>query len=477
MAIEESKNLTTLSLDELIGNLKLYEEESSDDDSSTSDSEDEEYAMAVRDFKKFFKRRGRFSDSDEDEEEKTNDEKCLMAKASNEVDRTKATELEYFKDKMYADATQENSARNVDNVFQADDCDAFDSDVDEAPTAHTMFMTNLSSAYLVSDEASPFYDSDILSENKGVIGNKNPFYLSKAKQVQPSLYNGHEIVKSNHARALVHDSEDTLKTAETTRKQMIKKLKDPECVKKKVKIAPHDYSKENYLATFTPQKQLTPEQIFWSNYLIKMKAEALKEQTIASRPIKALTVYPPNTPATLVPRALTKEIKEMKDIFEELETEVDQNVVNRKHDEIEQKNLLIANDNLIADCLSKEVFYIAMNSELNVSRFTEMHDAYTIVQARCLKLEAKLSKLRDKVTQLIKKVIVLQEQNELFRAENEKAKQHYKELYDSIKITHAKHIEQKTALLTENENLKAQLHENMKCITMDSVKPRTLAPG
>ncbi|GJX53490.1 hypothetical protein Tco_0281859 [Tanacetum coccineum] len=34
--------------------------ESSDDDSSTSNSEDEEYAMAVRDFKKFFKRRGRF---------------------------------------------------------------------------------------------------------------------------------------------------------------------------------------------------------------------------------------------------------------------------------------------------------------------------------------------------------------------------------------------------------------------------------
>nr|GFA70366.1 retrovirus-related Pol polyprotein from transposon TNT 1-94 [Tanacetum cinerariifolium] len=37
-------------------------------------------------------------------------------------------------------------ALNVDNVFQADDCDAFDSDVDEAPTAQTMFMANLSSA-------------------------------------------------------------------------------------------------------------------------------------------------------------------------------------------------------------------------------------------------------------------------------------------------------------------------------------------
>ncbi|GJY06695.1 hypothetical protein Tco_0373749 [Tanacetum coccineum] len=55
-------------------------------------------------------------------------------------------------------------ALNVDNMFQADDCDAFDSDVDEAPTAQTMFIANLSSADLIYDEASPSYDSDILSE-------------------------------------------------------------------------------------------------------------------------------------------------------------------------------------------------------------------------------------------------------------------------------------------------------------------------
>ncbi|GJR43804.1 hypothetical protein Tco_1311907 [Tanacetum coccineum] len=84
MAIEESKNLTTLPLDE-IENLKVYEEvikkyfetvkgkkeqsisfalkvkkEVSDEDSSSSNSEDEEYAMAVKEFKKFFKRQGRF---------------------------------------------------------------------------------------------------------------------------------------------------------------------------------------------------------------------------------------------------------------------------------------------------------------------------------------------------------------------------------------------------------------------------------
>ncbi|GJS45750.1 hypothetical protein Tco_0595871 [Tanacetum coccineum] len=55
-------------------------------------------------------------------------------------------------------------ALNVDNVFQADDCDAFDSDVDEAPTAQTMFMVNLSSTDPVYDEVGPSYDSDILSE-------------------------------------------------------------------------------------------------------------------------------------------------------------------------------------------------------------------------------------------------------------------------------------------------------------------------
>nr|GEX17044.1 retrovirus-related Pol polyprotein from transposon TNT 1-94 [Tanacetum cinerariifolium] len=95
-------------------------------------------------------------------------------------------------------------ALNVDNVFQADDCDAFDSDVDEAPTAQTMFMANLSSTDPVTDEAGPSYDSDILSE--------------------PALYNGHEIIKDNYAPAIVHNTEDILEIAELTRKKMNAKM-------------------------------------------------------------------------------------------------------------------------------------------------------------------------------------------------------------------------------------------------------------
>nr|GEY20432.1 transposase, Ptta/En/Spm, transposase, Tnp1/En/Spm-like protein [Tanacetum cinerariifolium] len=90
--------------------------ESSDEECLTFGSEDEEYAMAIRDFKKFFKRRGRFvrqpqndkktfqrsrddhndknqrafvrgswSDNGEEDDEKVKDEMCLVAHASSEI--------------------------------------------------------------------------------------------------------------------------------------------------------------------------------------------------------------------------------------------------------------------------------------------------------------------------------------------------------------------------------------------------------
>ncbi|GKE66261.1 zf-CCHC domain-containing protein, partial [Tanacetum coccineum] len=173
-AIEESKDLTSLSLDELIENLKVHEmiikkdyeivkakderkslalkakKKSSNEECLTSGSEHKEYAMEVRDFKKFFKIRGRFvrqprndektfqrsqddkngknyrkcfrcgdpnhligecpkppkdknqrafvggswSDSGEEDDEKAKDETCLVAQASNEV----CSDSSYFSD-------------------------------------------------------------------------------------------------------------------------------------------------------------------------------------------------------------------------------------------------------------------------------------------------------------------------------------------------------------------------------------------
>ncbi|GJW57774.1 hypothetical protein Tco_0104505 [Tanacetum coccineum] len=103
---------TSTGRDETLPYERLTKKVSSDEEASCLDSDDEEYAMAVRDFKKFFRRRGKFvrqphdekkafrkakeenkgkafvggawSDSKDDEDLKK-DEICFMAHYSNEV--------------------------------------------------------------------------------------------------------------------------------------------------------------------------------------------------------------------------------------------------------------------------------------------------------------------------------------------------------------------------------------------------------
>ncbi|GJS90611.1 retrovirus-related pol polyprotein from transposon TNT 1-94 [Tanacetum coccineum] len=268
-------------------------------------------------------------------------------------------------------------ALNVDNVFQADDCDAFDSDVDEAPTAQTMFMANLS-----------------------------------ARSCEENLKKELHSVKLQLASTINHH------------KSMVEEVTS---LKKDFK------QKENkYLEEFLDMKALKE----------KVKDKLYKQdQSLQTVHINGFKMY--------------------------------------------------GND-----------------SKLNVSSFTEMHDAHTSLKARCLELEVKLSNLRDKIQkdnhdELIKwfsnlemkasiqgkdnaiKKLRMQisqlnetgKQNELFRAENGKIKQHYKELYDSIRITRAKNLEQTTALLTENESLKVQIQNKLSCVNKDHVKPKVLAPG
>ncbi|GJV96947.1 retrovirus-related pol polyprotein from transposon TNT 1-94 [Tanacetum coccineum] len=52
-------------------------------------------------------------------------------------------------------------------------------------------------------------------------------------------------------------------------------------------IGPPDYSKENLLATFAPQRNLTPEQIFWSID----ENDRKKAKTSVPKPLSALTVF------------------------------------------------------------------------------------------------------------------------------------------------------------------------------------------
>ncbi|GKD80524.1 hypothetical protein Tco_1347363 [Tanacetum coccineum] len=251
---------------------------------------------------------------------------------------------------------------------------------------------------------------------------RNPFYLRKAKVAQPTLYDGDEILKTHHVPVSVTSSEEDLEIAEITRQKMNEKMNDP--------------------------TQLTPEQVFWSNDLLKQRAEALKTNSPPLPILPPATVYPPNTPVHLVPRtllttsqvnmglyvitqlfwdfektykkritptgitegekgfeqtkrcyltevipflnllkehyeevqrSLVKEVRAMKAVFNNMEAEVDQNAIDKKCGEIGRKNLLITNENLIANCIAQDVFYTVTDSALNASRFHDLSVALLIM--------------------------------------------------------------------------------------------------
>ncbi|GKC67101.1 retrovirus-related pol polyprotein from transposon TNT 1-94 [Tanacetum coccineum] len=108
-----------------------------------------------------------------------------------------------------------------------------------------------------------FYDHS----TKQAIGFQNPFYLKKAQQLEPKLYDGDVI--PNTYTIEIPDSEETLMLAEESRSKMLLKQQDPMVLEKKVNTKPVDYVALNKLSQdfdkrFVPQTELSAEQAFWS---------------------------------------------------------------------------------------------------------------------------------------------------------------------------------------------------------------------
>ncbi|GJU41370.1 retrovirus-related pol polyprotein from transposon TNT 1-94 [Tanacetum coccineum] len=227
-------------------------------------------------------------------------------------------------------------------------------------------------------------------KTKTALGAQNPFYLRQAKKAQPALYDGDELLKPHHVPVMVPSSEEELELAEATRNKLHVKMNDSACVEKRVNITPPNYSKENFMATFTPQQNST-----------------------------------------------------------------------------------ITNDNDVDWFAGKKYgrhpysYWVLIGG-----KGWKFGDVGTGTPYPVFDLHALVSQNKD----LTAKLNALHDLNECFRAENAKVKQHYKELYDSIKITRAKTTDQNNSLLSEIEHLKDQLRENSKCVTIPDCKPKVLAP-
>ncbi|GJT11056.1 putative reverse transcriptase domain-containing protein [Tanacetum coccineum] len=182
--------------------------------------------------------------------------------------------------------------------------------VEKAPTTQTMFMVNLSSTDPVYDEASPSYDSNILSE------------VHDHDHYQDAVCEHHE----------VHEM--------------------------------HDDVQPNYVVNshvdYTSDSNIIP----YDQY-VKDNVVPVVQSNVSSVPNDAYMMM-------------------LNDIYEP----------------------------------SAKYVSVTTQNNLTVSRFTEMHEAHTIVQTRCLELEAELSKLRAKVqkddhTELVKCFSNLERRNPL----------------------------------------------------------------
>ncbi|GKA13266.1 retrovirus-related pol polyprotein from transposon TNT 1-94 [Tanacetum coccineum] len=222
-----------------------------------------------------------------------------------------------------------------------------------------------------------FYDET----HKTSLGYQNPLYLSQARRKQPALYNGNVLI-DKHNPILVCDTGETLILAKESRLTMLEK-------QTVINTKPIDYSKLTKLYDdFVPQKQLSAEQSYWSstpsppesiskptkvfpkklpstsqvlNNLINARDllskfdECIKRRTTLSphqigsweqSDIKGafkkdVMPYSENLKETFkfFKKGFLAEVKEMKDIFEQIEDEVSSLVKGREHIKLEYNKL------------------------------------------------------------------------------------------------------------------------------------------
>nr|GEW32610.1 hypothetical protein [Tanacetum cinerariifolium] len=111
---------------------------------------------------------------------------------------------------------------------------------------------------------------------------QNPCYLKKAQPLEPKLYNGSVIQKTDVI--VIRDSKETLMLEDESRSNMLQKQKDPMMFEKKVNTKLVDYAVLNQLSQdfetrFVSQTELTAEQAFWSQNFGNSKEPNLSTST------------------------------------------------------------------------------------------------------------------------------------------------------------------------------------------------------
>ncbi|GJS12086.1 hypothetical protein Tco_0368882 [Tanacetum coccineum] len=193
-----------------------------------------------------------------------------------------------------------------------------------------------------------FYDEC----HKTTLGNQNPLYLTQAQRKVPVLYCGHTIVKQ-HDALFVIDTEETLQLAEESRLKMHAKQNDLIVKEKKVNIAPIDYA--FWLPISKPVSEIPPVH---PEPVLKEIPRELPPISLVKDGFNKMRSHVTDFENVVTVRTkvigqnedlggLTKEITDMKEVFNQMETKVAKCSIERKSFEIKDKELLLENDRLL----------------------------------------------------------------------------------------------------------------------------------
>ncbi|GJZ62964.1 retrovirus-related pol polyprotein from transposon TNT 1-94 [Tanacetum coccineum] len=292
-----------------------------------------------------------------------------------------------------------------------------------------------------------FYDHTA----KQALGFQNPFYLKKAQQLEPKLYVGDIIKKTNPI--VIPDSEETLMLAEKSRSKMLLKQKDPMMLEKNVNTTPLDYAALNQLykdfeTRFVPQTKLSAEQAFWSQNLVNSPEHILSSRpTVVEVPKKLSKVSMVNTSLKKLKHHLAGFDMVVKE--RTTPTAIIEGLWGFEHTKAYFR------DEIIPFSQEKDTVIKKLKERIKALSGKKNEDK---IKKESKEIETISIELDHRVTKLI--------------AENEHLKHTYKQLYDSIKPARIRSKEQCDDLINqvniksvEISDLNARLQEKVLVIT------------
>ncbi|GKE74927.1 hypothetical protein Tco_1536968, partial [Tanacetum coccineum] len=240
---------------------------------------------------------------------------------------------------------------------------------------------------------------------KQALGFQNPFYLKKAQQLEPKLYDGN-IIKNTRA-IVIPDSEETLMLAEESRSKMPLKQKDLMMSEKKVNTTPNFRNSQDPTLSSRPTIVEVPKELpkvsMVNTSLKKLKHHlagfdvVVKERTTSTTITEGTWGFE-HTKACfkneIIPfvkalkdlinsfdQFLIDELSDVQKVFHKMEQAVEQYRLESKTCEIKMNQVLNENERLLEQAIGNDIVSLIVNSSVD-NACVNVHECH-----KCLKLE------------------------------------------------------------------------------------------